>query len=152
MFLNRFSTRLNNVNVSASILRSHQIAFFSSDEISKEGKNKRDKIKEKSAKQMDDSQAQQKERIKNLLSKLSTNSALHIVREVQTAKPMGYKKIMEKQDRVNYKPKRTVDAVRAVATEIGGGKVVNDLLDSINSTKADDNSADLEFVFNFKCS
>lgn len=145
MILNRCSTRLNKVNVGAYFLRSPPIAYFSSDDTSIDKENKNE---ERSAKQKDNSQAHQKERIKKLLSKLSTNSALHIVRDVQTAKPMGYKKIMEKQDRENYKPKKTVDAVKAVATEIGGGKVVNDLLDSINSTKTDHDSEDLEFVFN----
>lgn len=150
MFLNCYSTRLN--KVSASFLRSHPIAYFSRDETTKDSKDKKEKFEEKSATKKDDSQAQQKERIKNLLSKLSKNSALHIVREVQTAKPMGYKKIMEKQGQKNDKPKKTIDAVKAVAKEIGGGKVVNDLLDSINSTKADDDSEDLEFVFKYKCS
>lgn len=150
MFLNRCSTRLNKVNVSASFLRLHPIAYFSSDDTLKDGEDKKEENEKKSAVEKDDSQIKQKERIKKLLSKLSTNSALHIVREVQTAKPMGYKKIKEKQGRENYKPKKIVDAVKAVATEIGGGKVVNDLLDSINSTKANDNSQDLEFVSNVK--
>lgn len=116
----------------------------SKDETKKESNKKGSKSANGATKQLSD---ESQKRLNELLKKLSSRSnALSIVKDVQTSKPNGYKKMREIQqlDGQDLKPKSIRDAAKAVSDELGDKKVKNEILTPYGENQ---NSTDfLEFV------
>lgn len=69
-------------------------------------------------------------KLNDLLKKLSARSTLGIVKEVQGAKPIGYRKLRQTQnlDAKETKPRNIKDAAKAVSQELGDEKVQDEIL------------------------
>lgn len=155
MSLFRCSHLLNRVNVCALPLKQHSFVYFSDDAKSSKGnESAENRIKHKNddgktGKSPESSVAAQQERLRNLLSKLSGSSTLKIVKDVQTTKPLGYKKLkkIKMREETPKKSKKAADATKAVATEMGDDGIEKDLLDSLETPATGSKSKDLEFVF-----
>lgn len=142
MSLFRCSNLLNRINVSVLPLKVHPIVYYSDKKSSSdEGVPPKPNAKETKEKAQ--------ERLKSLLGKLILDSNVKNERKIQTAKPLGYKKIV-KTKFSNEKPKgskKATDAAKAVAVELDDAKVEADMLHSVNTTPTDGQSKNLEFVF-----
>lgn len=136
---NRFLCRKNSNLVN---LFKHSTVFYSDEKSSsddnKEETPKADEKKRKTEKtsakrEVTASQSlspESQNRLNELLKKLSSRSTLSIVKEVRTAKPLGYKRIANVQnlDGERAKPRNVRDAARAVSQEMGDTNVENDIL------------------------
>lgn len=120
-------------------LKPHPVVYYSDDKKSSDdGEAKKSDVDKKKTDKKE-SLVQTRDRLKSLLGKLSSNSTLKIVQDVQTAKPKGYKNIVKTKFRDDEpkKPRKVIDAVKAVAAEIGDKKTADELLDSLNETQTD---------------
>lgn len=133
----------------------HSTVYYSNDTKSSDdggaqddGKNKNnEKNDTKSTKQTNAAKsisADSQNRLNDLLKKLSSQSSLGIVKNVQASKPHGYRKIRQDQklDGQEQKPKNIRDAAKAVAKELKNENIEDEILGG-----AGDKTDFLEFVF-----
>lgn len=143
MFLIRCNHFLYRKNGNLLNLFKQSTVYYSDEKCSSDDKindskskgEKKRKSVEKSTKQERDSapkslSPESQNRLNELLKKLSSRSALNIVKDVQITKPLGYRHIVEMQkfNATESKPRNVRDAAKAVSRELGDKKIESDIL------------------------
>lgn len=137
MSLIRCTQLLSRKSGTLSNVFKHSTVYYSDDKKSSNDENQNDakpvtnkKNDEKEAKQSKSFSPESQNRLNDLLKKMSSRSSLGVVTEVQSSKPIGYRKIRQNQrlDAKERKPRNISDAAQAVSTELGEKSIKDEIL------------------------